>query len=87
MTRNQMREYGWKYKGSCMCSIPTAKYELKTSAGLYRIKHRRDHFLIETPTKSFTRYSLEELKPILDELFAKFNKKDIQDKAEISGLQ
>lgn len=69
-------KYGWTKTGSCVCSGAYTQYfKLETDAGNYKIKLRAKYFFIETPKQKPTRYSIGELKPILDELFKKYNKK------------
>jgi len=64
-------QYGWANKGACNCSgVHTDKFSLETIDGTFNIKLRSSNFLISKPNGKYFRYSLKELKPILDEIKA-----------------
>ena len=70
--KNYLSSRKWIYKGHCNCGgASTDKFELQTSNGEYKIKYRNTYFLISTPTENYKRYSVQELKPIVDEIFRK----------------
>lgn len=70
--------YGWKFNGACHCGgMQTYKFNLITKIGEYKIRLRSSHLLISKPNERFVKFSIIELKAIVNEIYQN-NKTSVQ---------